>query len=221
VFGGLAYLYHCTAPNPVREFASAPNTRGQNSRRVHWIFLSTRSMPSMVARLWTDVSFAVGNSSTSLTRTASKARSPRSAVSPRRVSSSAHNIVPRRRHSPPRRSLATHAARALEDEAFQELLSQSHGLPPSTGRGVSVYDESYDQSLKAASPLRSPPLGPPSPRFDWRLRATSRAAAKGVGLQPSHGETDSRTYIKRVIPQHAEIQSGERFHHEVNAYEER
>jgi hypothetical protein len=216
VFGGLAYLYHCTAPNPVREFASAPNTRGQNNRRVHSTFPSTRSIPSMAARFLSDVSFVVGSSGTSLTRAASNARSPRSAMS-------AQNIVRRRRHSPPKRSLATHAARArlaLEDEAFQELLSQSHGLPPLAGRGVPVYDESYDESLKAASPLRSP-FGPPSPRFDWRLRATSRAAAKGVGLQPSHDGTNSRTYIKRVIPQHAEIQSGERFHREVNAYEER
>ena len=176
-------------------------------------------MPSLAARFWADV---VGNSSTSLTRTASKPRSPRSAVSLRRVSSSAQNIVTRRRRSPPKRSLATHAARALEDEAFQELLlSQSHGLPPLTGRGVSLHDKSYDESLKAASPLRSPPLDPPSPRFDWRLRATSRATAKSVGLRPLHGGTDSRTYIRRVIPQHTEIQPGARFHQEVNAYEER
>ncbi|KAF8272687.1 P-loop containing nucleoside triphosphate hydrolase protein, partial [Lactarius quietus] len=58
-------------------------------------------------------------------------------------------------------------------------------------------------------------------RFDWRLRTTSRAAARSGSLQPSHDATDSRTYIKRVIPQHLDIQSGERFHHEVNAYEER
>ena len=217
--GGLAYLYYCTAPNPVREFASAPNTRAVKTTDASIpTFLLTRSMPSLAARFWVDV---VGNSSTSLTRTATKARSPRNAASPRRVSSSAQNTVPHRRRSPPKRSLATHAARALEDEAFQELLSQSHELPPLTGRGVSLYGESYDESLKAASPLRSPPLDPPPPRFDWRLRATSRAAAKGVGLQPPQGGTDSRTYIRRVIPQHAEIQPGARFHHEVNAYEER
>jgi hypothetical protein len=173
-------------------------------------------MPNLAARLWADVSFAVGNSGTSLTpglRTASKAPSPRSPVS-RRVSSPRHgrlhsqNIVSGRARSPPKRSLATHAAtaRSLEEEAFQDMLSQSH-------RHRHVYDE----SLKAASPLRSP--GPPSPRFDWRHRATSRTAASG--LQPSHDGTDSRKYIKRVVPQHLEIQPGERFHHEANAYEDR
>ena len=178
-------------------------------------------MPGLAARLWADVSFAVGNSGTSLTpglRTASRAPSPCSAVS-RRVSSSCHgrvhsqNIVTDRGRSPPKRSLATHVAtaRSLEDEAFQDVLSQSHGHLPHV----------YDESLKAASPLRSPPPGPPSPRFDWRLRATSRAAARSGGLQPSPDGTDSRTYIKRVIPQHLEIQPGERFHHEVNAYEDR
>ncbi len=183
-------------------------------------------MPGLAARFWADVSFVVGNSGTSLTpglRTASKARNPRSAVS-RRVSSShgrlhSQNIVTGRGRSPPKRSLATHVAtaRSWEDEAFQDVLSQSHGQLPSTGHGVSVYDE----SLKAASPLRSPPPDPPSHRFDWRLRATSRAAARSGGLQPSRDGTDSRTYIRRVIPQHLEIQPGERFHHEVNAYENR
>ena len=178
-------------------------------------------MPSLAARLWADVSFVVGNSGTSRLRTASKSRTSRSAVSPRSVPSSplhSQNIT-RRGRSPPKRTLATHAAaaRSLEDEAFQDLLSRSHELPHSTGHGVSVCDE----SLKAASPLRSSPPGPPPPRFDWRLRATSRAAARSGSLQPSHDATDSRTYIKRVMPQHLEIQSGERFHHEVNAYEER
>lgn len=181
-------------------------------------------MPSLAARFWADVSFVVGNSGTSLTprlRTASRARSPRSTVS-RRLSSShgrspSQNTVTRRGRSPPKRSLATHVSRSFEDEAFQDVLSRSHGLPLSTGHGVSDCDE----SLKAASPLRSPPPGPPSPRFDWRLRATSRAAASSGGLQPSHDGTNSRTYTKRVIPQHLEIQPGERFHQEVNAYEAR
>jgi hypothetical protein len=175
-------------------------------------------MPSLAARLWADVSFAVGSSGTSLTpglRTASKVPSSRSAVS--RTGSSSHrgrlrsqNIATGHSRSPHKRPLATHAAtaRSLEDEAFQDALSLSHG-------------HVYDVSLKAASPLRSPPLSPPSPRFDWRLRATSRSAARSDGLQPSRDGTDSRTYMKRIIPQHLEIQSGERFHHEVNAYEDR
>lgn len=177
----------------------------------------TQSMPGLAARF-----LAVGGSGTSLTpglRSASKTRTPRSAVSQRSLHSQ-NIVVTGRRRSPPKRSLATHAAtaRSLEDEAFQDVFSQSHGHLPLT----EVYDESvYDESLKAASPLPSPPLGSPSPRFDWRLRATSRAAARSGGLQPSRDGTDSRTYIKRVVPQHVEIQPGERFHHEANAYENR
>ena len=181
-------------------------------------------MPSLAARYLADVSFVAGNSGTSLAprlRTVSRARSPHSTVSRRLASSHgrspSQNTVTRRGRSLPMRSLATHVALSLEDEAFQDVLSQSHGLPLSTGHGVSVYDE----SLKAASPLRSPPPGPPSPRFDWRLRATSRATARSGGLQPSQGGIDSRKYIKRVIPQHLEIQPGERFHQEVKAYEAR
>ncbi|KAH9033101.1 hypothetical protein EDB85DRAFT_1147860 [Lactarius pseudohatsudake] len=181
-------------------------------------------MPGLAARFWADVSFVVGNSGTSLTpglRTASKTRSPRSTVSRRASYGCLHsqNIVTARGRSPPKRSLATHVAtsRSWEDEAFQDALSQSHGLLPSTEHGVSVYDE----SLKAASPLRSPPPEPLSPRFDWRLRATSRAATRSGGLRSSHDGANSRAYIKRVIPQHLEIQSGEPFHHEVNGYENR
>ncbi|KAH8977191.1 P-loop containing nucleoside triphosphate hydrolase protein [Lactarius hatsudake] len=181
-------------------------------------------MPGLAARFWADVSFVVGNSGTSLTpglRTASKTRSPRSTVSRRASYGCLHsqNIVKGRGRSPPKRSLATHVAtaRSWEDEAFQDALSQSHRLPPSTEHGVSVYDE----SLKAASPLRSPPPEPLSPRFDWRLRATSRAVTRSGGLQSSHDGANSRAYVKRVIPQHLEIQSGEPFHHEVNAYENR
>lgn len=175
-------------------------------------------MPSLAARLWADVSF--GPSLTPGLRTASNAPSPRSALS-RRVSSShgrlhSQNIVTGRGRSPLKRSLATHATttRSLEDEAFQDVLSRSHGQLPLADYGV------YE-SLKAASPLRSPPPGPPSPRFDWRLRATSRAATRSGVLQPSRDGTDSPTYLKRVIPQHVELQSGERFHHEVKAYEDR
>ncbi len=168
-------------------------------------------MPSLAAR------FRVGGSGTSLAvssglRTVSKTRG----VS-RRVSS----LHPQNIHgrSPPERSLATQVAtpRSLEDEAFQDMLARSHRQLLSTEHGVS----SHDESLRAASPLPSSPLDPPSPRFDWRLRATSRAAARSGVLRPSRDGTNSRTYVKRVIPQHVEIQPGERFHHEVNAYENR
>jgi hypothetical protein len=176
-------------------------------------------MPRLASRFWADV---VGNSGTSLTprlRTASNAPSRRSVSLSHGRSSSLHsqNIVTRRGRSPPKRSLATHVERSFEDEAFHDVLSRAHGLHPSMGHEISVYDE----SLRAASPLRSPLPGPPSPRFDWRLRATSRAAARSGSLQPSNDRTDSRTYIKRVVPQHLDIQQGERFHHEVKAYEER
>ena len=217
-------MYHRTAQYAVHEFASPSNACGQEKRRVHsrvvtGTFLSTQSMPSLAARFWADV---VGSSGTSLTprlRTASNAPSRRSVSSSHGCSSSLHsqNIVTRRGRSSPKRSLATHVERSFEDEAFQDVLSRAHGLHPSMGHGISVYDE----SLKAASPLRSPLPGPPSPRFDWRLRATSRAAARSGGLQPSHNGTNSQAYLKRVVPQHLDLQQGERFHHEVKAYEER
>jgi hypothetical protein len=183
-------------------------------------FLSTRSMPSMAARFWADVSFAVGNSGTSLTPAPDSVEGPKSSqrgVS-RRVSSSCT------KHRYASWALPTQAitgdprsTRSLEDEAFQDVLSQSHGLPPSTGRGcLSMMNPSkqrrhFVRHRPALLLLVSTgDLGPHRVQLPGAVASSHRTT-----------RTDSRTYIKRVVPQHLEIQSGERFHHEVNAYEER
>ncbi|KAG1852645.1 P-loop containing nucleoside triphosphate hydrolase protein [Suillus tomentosus] len=54
---------------------------------------------------------------------------------------------------------------------------------------------------------------PPSQRSDWRLRATSRTNR----TQLSDGQRHRR-YIRRVIPPHIQVQQGEPFFEEIQAY---
>jgi hypothetical protein len=54
---------------------------------------------------------------------------------------------------------------------------------------------------------------PPSQRSDWRLRATSRTNH----TQPLDGQRHRR-YIKRVNPPHIQVQQGEPFFEEIQAY---
>ena len=106
--------------------------------------------------------------------------------------------------------------RSWEDEALQDAMlsrSQRQGLPVKEC-GVSVQDE----TLRAASPLHSSVSGYSVPRFDWRRRAMSRAAH---GHKSSCDGKHAQTYIKRLMPQQRDIQPGERFYHEVKAYEDR
>jgi hypothetical protein len=124
-----------------------------------------------------------------------------------------------------RRLLATHPSKgrashdlSWEDEALQDMiLSSSRQSYPGSGKGV---DFVHDESLRAASPLRSPTHGSSSPRFDWRRRATSRAPQRDRHKISGHGK-DAKRYIKRLMPQQLEIEPGERFHQEVKAYEDR
>jgi hypothetical protein len=60
----------------------------------------------------------------------------------------------------------------------------------------------------------SAPL-PPSQRSDWRLRATSRT--KRTQLLDARGH---RRYIRRVAPPYMQVQPGEQFHEEIQAYNE-
>ena len=111
--------------------------------------------------------------------------------------------------------------RSWEEEALQDAISsrsQRQGFPvPLKECGVSTHDE----SLRAASPLRSSAPGYLAPRFDWRRRAMSRAPSLGHGHKFSRDGKDAHTHIKRLVPQQLEIQPGDRFYHEVKAYEDR
>jgi hypothetical protein len=96
--------------------------------------------------------------------------------------------------------------------------SQRQGFPVLLEEcGVSVQDE----SLRAASPLRSSAPGCSAPRFDWRHRAASRSPSQGHGHKLSCDRESAQTHVKRLVPQQLEIQPGGRFYHEVNAYEDR
>ena len=130
-----------------------------------------------------------------------------------------HNWTSRRRW--PVSHNATLHDRSWEDEAFQDTIlsrSQRQGFQvPIEERGVSVHDE----TLRAASPLRSSAPGCPAPRFDWRRRAASRSPSQGHGYKISCCGKNMQTHIKRLVPQQLEIQPGERFYHEVEAYGDR
>ncbi|KAI9512155.1 P-loop containing nucleoside triphosphate hydrolase protein [Russula earlei] len=108
--------------------------------------------------------------------------------------------------------------RSWEDEAFQDVMlsrPQRQLIPLPLKEGdISVHVE----SLRAASPLWSTVPGRSLPRFDWRHRAPSRLPSQGNTHRALYG---AKAYVKRLMPPHLEIQPGERFHHEVRAYEDR
>lgn len=138
------------------------------------------------------------------------------------------NSVVKHGRSSHHRWLATHTTAGCashdlswEDEAVQDMmlsLQRRQAFPvPSKGNDISIQGE----SLRAASPLRSSSPDHPTPRFDWRRRAPSRAPSQGNIHKLSRDGEDVQAHIKRLIPQHLGIQPGERFYHEVKAYENR
>jgi len=62
----------------------------------------------------------------------------------------------------------------------------------------------------------SAPL-PPSQRSDWRLRATSRTNRAQLQNLDAQGH---RRYIKRVAPPYMQVQPGESYYEEIQAYNE-
>ncbi|KIJ60439.1 hypothetical protein HYDPIDRAFT_98653 [Hydnomerulius pinastri MD-312] len=87
----------------------------------------------------------------------------------------------------------------------------SHGAA-ATLQKPSHYELPLDRFFSEHSPLA------PSTRFDWRLRAPSRC--KGVPELPEKVE-GRRVYIKRVAPPSNEVQPGEPFYDEIQAYNDR
>ena len=106
---------------------------------------------------------------------------------------------------------------------------------PSRARSPLSADLLLDSSLSVdaelhPSSLPSPLHAPLSPgvfydaptegesRFDWRLRAASRRRA----VEPAPGENrQTRRFVRRVEPQTCAVQPGERFHDEIETYQER
>jgi hypothetical protein len=143
-----------------------------------------------------------------------------------RLLASSRSGVPLMKHqrSSDRRRLATHSAMAYashdlswEDEAFQDIIQSSQSRQEPWQGASSVHDESH----RAASPLRSSTHGNPSPRFDWRRRATSRAPPQRDRHEICGAAKDKKSYMKRLMPQQLEIESGKPFHQEVRLYEDR
>jgi hypothetical protein len=139
--------------------------------------------------------------------------------------SNPRNAVIRYERTFHRRWLASHKAmertfhdRSWEEEAFQDTMLSR---PQRQGFPVSLEECSRDESLKAASPLRSSSSGSSAPRFDWRRRAASRAPSQDHEHKVSCDGKDAHTHIKRLVPQQLEIPPGGRFYHEVKAYEDR
>jgi hypothetical protein len=197
---------------------------GSNTRRITLLL-----MPNLATRFWADVRFVFSHSGNPL-RASPRAASH--ACIPRRLSASSDPSNSVTRHSWPssRRFLATHTAtaytshhRTWEDEALQDVISswpQQQNLrvsSPDENKSITVRDE----SLKAASPLQSPVSDCSPPRFDWRLRAPSRAHGTRNDHKTSRDRKGAQSYVKRVIPKQPKIQPGERFHDEVRAYEDR
>jgi hypothetical protein len=185
-------------------------------------------MPNLATRFWADVRFVFRHSGTLLR--ASESTTSQGTSTPRTFSASSRSRNPIKKHGrpPPTRSLATRTAtacathyRTWQEEALQDMMLS---WPQHQSFRVSSPEDNIsvrEESLRAASPLRSPPSDHSRPRFDWRLRASSRAPALRNGHKISRDGKETQSHVKRVIPQHPEIQSGERFHDEVKAYEDR
>lgn len=107
---------------------------------------------------------------------------------------------------------------SLEDEALQDMFSSPRQGLSEPSKGVGFV---HDEALRAASPLRSPPPGLSTPRFDWRRRAISRAPPRGNRHEISRDGKDAQGHVKRLMPQQHEIRPGGRFHQEAKAYEDR
>lgn len=206
------------------------------------LYTSFTALPNLATQFWADVRFVFRNSGSRLgasprvetaTSRQTKAHGSLGTVfqmyTPCRLLTSSHprNPVMKLGRPAPSRYLATHTAtarpphhRTWEDEALQDMMlswpQQQGSRVPSSDDDISVRDE----SLKAASPLRSS-VSDCLPRFDWRLRAPSRAHTLSNDRKTSCDGKEAQSYIKRVMPQQVEIQPGERFHNEVRAYEDR
>jgi len=200
---------------------------------------------NLATRFWADVRFVFRNSGKPFQKSPPVKTVPTSrrrkadgtqgvmfkrTYSPCRFSASSHSRTSvAKNESSHRRWLTTDTAkmvyasehdRSWEDEALQDVvLSQTrrHAFPvPLNECDIFIHDE----SLRAASPLRSPATDCPLPRFDWRRRAASRPS-QGRTHRLSCDGKEPRRHIKRLIPPHLEIQPDERFYHELKAYEDR
>jgi hypothetical protein len=197
---------------------------------------------NLATRFWADVRFVFRNSAKPLHESArvttpscqSKTNGFWGATFQRTYSSGrfaptshARSSVIRHELTRHRRWLASHTVirytshiRSWQEEALRDvMLSQQQGFPVSLKeeRGVFIHDE----SLRTASPLHSFAPDHPTPRFDWRRRAPSRAPSRSHGHRFSCDGKDEQTHVKRVVPQQLEIEPGGRFYHEVKAYEDR
>ena len=195
-------------------------------------------MLNLPARFWTDVRFVFRHSGAPLGAslrvepTPSQGTEFQGTSTPCRLSVLSQSRTFATKHGRPSPSRPTHAAtarasphdRAWEDEVLQDTASswpqqqQTVRVSSPEGDDIPVRDE----SLRAASPLRSCAYDR-SPRFDWRLRAPSRTPAlRNDDNKTSRGDGKAKQpYVKRVVPQHFEIEPGARFHDEVRSYEDR
>ncbi|KAI0270758.1 AAA domain-containing protein [Gloeopeniophorella convolvens] len=99
------------------------------------------------------------------------------------------------------------------------LLHQEHHRSPAPSANTGGH--TLHDTVVTASPFRPPALQPALPRFDWRLRATSRAPARNSSPKPAGRGQVSQPYIKRVTPPQIELLPDQHFYDEVKVYEER
>ncbi|OAX35034.1 P-loop containing nucleoside triphosphate hydrolase protein [Rhizopogon vinicolor AM-OR11-026] len=97
--------------------------------------------------------------------------------------------------------------RGVRRAQFSVSCAAAHAVSLRKPKGLDLPAEDYYSGSSA-------PL-PPSQRSDWRLRATSRTNR----TQPLDAQ-GHRRYIKRVAPPYMQVQPGESFHEEIQAYNE-
>ncbi len=183
---------------------------------------------NLATRFWADVRLVFRNSAKqflasprveSTPSCQSKTNGSKGATFQRAYSSCRFSAPSRPQNSVIRQELICHRRytshnRSWEDEALQDAFLSRSQQQDFT---VSLKDE----SLKTASPLHSFTPDRSTPRFDWRRRALSRAPSQSHGHRLSCEGKDAQTYVKRVVPQHMDIEPGGCFYHEVKAYEDR
>ncbi|KAI0063306.1 P-loop containing nucleoside triphosphate hydrolase protein [Artomyces pyxidatus] len=148
-------------------------------------------LPTLAAQFWADVRLVFGNAGRSLV-----GPGPRC---PRAVATQApSNLDAGIAHWRPYATSASnpcHYFRSIHQQSSQLPLAPRREQSSSAGTSAALLEQSED-----------------SPRFDWRLKATSRRTA------PHHLRP---VYKRRVEPQHKPLQPGDAFYDAVEAYQER
>lgn len=165
------------------------------------VVVQHRTLPILAAKFWADVRFVFANAG---------AGAPSRSCAPSAPNHSRSRAFLSRRPEAPRNVLTC----ARRHASTRAAPPQDSALSTFDIENEIFHNTPYDAQTPAY------PSSSGGSRFDWRLRALSRARKPQEKEQQEFGSQPQRA-TKRVDPQHTTLQLGEPFHDEVAAYEER